>query len=194
MKVKNNTSLLWEILPAAALLLFIYDNILETLHSGIKSTEYGISDDYQRIIQTKLHHVTCSLGTDRLVIHLHFPSSSAPHDLRFSGHFRQSNISHISRVALLHTITLHITMSVLSRRTLPLIQSHTRHFSSSQHVKADFTHAVIGAGAVGLAIARRLQQVPGAQVVLIEKHNMVGSETSSRNSEVTNQCFRSYPS
>lgn len=59
-----------------------------------------------------------------------------------------------------------------------------RHFSSSSVHKADFTHAVIGAGAVGLAIARRLQQVEGAQVVLIEKHNMVGSETSSRNSEV----------
>jgi L-2-hydroxyglutarate oxidase LhgO len=29
-----------------------------------------------------------------------------------------------------------------------------------------------------------LQQVPGARVVLIEKHNTVGSETSSRNSEV----------
>ena len=49
---------------------------------------------------------------------------------------------------------------------------------------ADFTHAVIGGGAVGLAIARRLQKVDGAQVVLIEKHGMVGSETSSRNSEV----------
>lgn len=50
---------------------------------------------------------------------------------------------------------------------------------------ADFTHAVIGGGAVGLAIARRLQQVEGAQVVVIEKHGMVGSETSSRNSEVS---------
>jgi L-2-hydroxyglutarate oxidase LhgO len=35
-----------------------------------------------------------------------------------------------------------------------------------------------------LAVARRLQQVDGARVVLIEKHGMVGSETSSRNSEV----------
>ena len=61
---------------------------------------------------------------------------------------------------------------------------HSRHFSSSIRRDADFTHAVIGAGAVGLAIARRLQQIDGAQVVLIERHGMVGSETSSRNSEV----------
>lgn len=59
-----------------------------------------------------------------------------------------------------------------------------RNFASTASRRADFTHAVIGAGAVGLAIARRLQQVDGAQVVLIEKHGMVGSETSSRNSEV----------
>jgi glycine/D-amino acid oxidase-like deaminating enzyme len=64
---------------------------------------------------------------------------------------------------------------------------NTRHFSSSTTRNADFTHAVIGAGAVGLAIARRLQQVEGASVVLIEKHGMVGTETSSRNSEVRHQ-------
>ena len=59
-----------------------------------------------------------------------------------------------------------------------------RFFSVTPLRHADFTHAIIGGGAVGLAIARRLQQVVGAQVVLIEKHGMVGSETSSRNSEV----------
>ena len=59
-----------------------------------------------------------------------------------------------------------------------------RCFSSTPTQHADFTHAVVGGGAVGLAIARRLQKVDGAQVVLIEKHGMVGSETSSRNSEV----------
>ncbi|KAK4553964.1 hypothetical protein LTR86_008805 [Recurvomyces mirabilis] len=60
----------------------------------------------------------------------------------------------------------------------------TRLFSSTGRLHADFTHAVVGAGAVGLAIAKRLQQIDGASVVLIEKHGMVGSETSSRNSEV----------
>lgn len=64
------------------------------------------------------------------------------------------------------------------------IRHHKRCFSSTTARHADFTHAVIGAGAVGLAIARRLQQIDGASVVLIEKHDMVGSETSSRNSEV----------
>lgn len=65
-----------------------------------------------------------------------------------------------------------------------LNQSARRTFATTTHQRADFTHAVIGAGAVGLAIARRLQQVDGASVVLIEKHKTVGSETSSRNSEV----------
>lgn len=37
---------------------------------------------------------------------------------------------------------------------------------------------------VGLAIARKLQERDGASTVLIEKHGSVGTETSSRNSEV----------
>lgn len=63
-----------------------------------------------------------------------------------------------------------------------------RQFSSTTRQHADFTHAVIGAGAVGLAIARRLQQHGnGVSTVLIEKHGAVGTETSSRNSEVSIQ-------
>lgn len=73
---------------------------------------------------------------------------------------------------------------MLSRRVAASLARGGRCFSSSASYRADFTHAVIGAGAVGLAIARRLQQIDGAQVVLIEKHGIVGSETSSRNSEV----------
>jgi 2-hydroxyglutarate dehydrogenase len=64
-----------------------------------------------------------------------------------------------------------------------------RCFSTSIADRADFTHAVIGGGAVGLAIARRLQQRNGVSTVLIEKHGMVGSETSSRNSEVITQLY-----
>lgn len=67
------------------------------------------------------------------------------------------------------------------------LRQSARHFSSSAALKADFTHCIIGGGAVGLAIARRLQQRDGVSTVLIEKHNMVGSETSSRNSEVISQ-------
>ncbi|KXT07994.1 hypothetical protein AC579_5168 [Pseudocercospora musae] len=73
---------------------------------------------------------------------------------------------------------------MFSKRAGKALYQQTRHFSASGRHNADFTHAVIGAGAVGLAVARKLQQQDGAQVVLIEKHDMVGSETSSRNSEV----------
>uniref|UniRef100_D8PL23 L-2-hydroxyglutarate dehydrogenase, mitochondrial n=1 Tax=Schizophyllum commune (strain H4-8 / FGSC 9210) TaxID=578458 RepID=D8PL23_SCHCM len=44
---------------------------------------------------------------------------------------------------------------------------------------------VIGGGVVGLAIARRLIQLfPSKSTYLVERHNTVGEETSSRNSEV----------
>jgi 2-hydroxyglutarate dehydrogenase len=59
-----------------------------------------------------------------------------------------------------------------------------RAFSTSIKREADFTHAVIGGGVVGLAIARKLQARDGVSTVLIEKHGSVGTETSSRNSEV----------
>ena len=42
---------------------------------------------------------------------------------------------------------------------------------------------VIGAGAVGLAVAARLAQA-GREVIVLEQHDVIGSETSSRNSEV----------
>lgn len=73
---------------------------------------------------------------------------------------------------------------MFSRSGAKALRHSTRCFSSTATRQADFTHAVIGGGAVGLAIARRLQQRDGASTVLIEKHGMVGSETSSRNSEV----------
>ena len=42
---------------------------------------------------------------------------------------------------------------------------------------------VIGAGVVGLAVAAKLAE-SGIEVVVLEQHNLIGSETSSRNSEV----------
>src|SRR6187455_3887531 len=43
--------------------------------------------------------------------------------------------------------------------------------------------AVIGAGVVGLAIARELA-LAGREVVILEAENAIGTHTSSRNSEV----------
>jgi L-2-hydroxyglutarate oxidase LhgO len=42
---------------------------------------------------------------------------------------------------------------------------------------------VIGAGVVGLAVAAKLAQA-GLEVIVLERHDLIGSETSSRNSEV----------
>src|SRR4030095_5326538 len=48
---------------------------------------------------------------------------------------------------------------------------------------ADIETIVIGAGAVGLAAARALA-LAGHEVRVLEQHELIGSETSSRNSEV----------
>lgn len=48
---------------------------------------------------------------------------------------------------------------------------------------ADVETIVIGAGVVGLAIGRALA-VAGQEVLVLEQHALIGSETSSRNSEV----------
>ena len=42
---------------------------------------------------------------------------------------------------------------------------------------------VIGAGVVGLAVAAQLAK-SGKEVVVLEQHDAIGTETSSRNSEV----------
>jgi len=47
----------------------------------------------------------------------------------------------------------------------------------------DFKVAIIGAGVIGLAIARKLSS-KYPDVIVLEKHNKFGQETSSRNSEV----------
>jgi L-2-hydroxyglutarate oxidase LhgO len=47
----------------------------------------------------------------------------------------------------------------------------------------DIETIVIGAGAVGLACARALA-LSGREVMVLEQHDLIGSETSARNSEV----------
>ena len=42
---------------------------------------------------------------------------------------------------------------------------------------------VIGAGVVGLAVARRLA-IAGREVIVVERRDTIGAETSSRNSEI----------
>lgn len=44
----------------------------------------------------------------------------------------------------------------------------------------DLETIVIGAGAVGLAIARA-QALTGREVMVLEQHGLIGSETSARN-------------
>ncbi|MEL6372833.1 MAG: NAD(P)/FAD-dependent oxidoreductase [Pseudomonadota bacterium] len=50
-------------------------------------------------------------------------------------------------------------------------------------MSADLETAVIGAGVVGLAVAQRLA-CAGQEVMVLEQHGLIGSETSARNSEV----------
>ncbi|KAL3478796.1 Sac2 family-domain-containing protein [Aspergillus californicus] len=66
-----------------------------------------------------------------------------------------------------------------SLRTLP-----RRQFSTTRVSSADVTHAVIGGGVVGLAVARTLSARPNTSTILLERHDAPGTETSSRNSEV----------
>lgn len=47
----------------------------------------------------------------------------------------------------------------------------------------DIETLVIGAGVIGLAIGRKLAMT-GREVMVIERHDLIGSETSARNSEV----------
>ncbi|MBT6211846.1 MAG: FAD-dependent oxidoreductase [Woeseia sp.] len=54
----------------------------------------------------------------------------------------------------------------------------------SEHVEC----VVVGAGAVGLAVARELA-LKGREVIVLERNSTVGSETSSRNNEVIHAGF-----
>ncbi|KXJ92379.1 FAD dependent oxidoreductase [Microdochium bolleyi] len=80
--------------------------------------------------------------------------------------------------------------SSLAAPSRPAGAGARRLFSSTSPARADFTHVVIGGGVVGLATARALQaqsstaSSTGSSTLLLERHLQVGTETSSRNSEV----------
>lgn len=48
----------------------------------------------------------------------------------------------------------------------------------------DYSHVVVGGGVVGLGIAAELSKVPSNRVLLLDKNERFGMETSSHNSEV----------
>src|SRR5690606_18878929 len=52
-----------------------------------------------------------------------------------------------------------------------------------ESMSTDVETIIVGAGVVGLAIARSLAEA-GQEVLVLEQHGLIGSETSSRNSEV----------
>ncbi|ORY62945.1 FAD dependent oxidoreductase [Pseudomassariella vexata] len=60
-----------------------------------------------------------------------------------------------------------------------------RSFSSTASRMADFTHVAIGGGVIGLATARHLALTQtNSSTLLLERHSQIGTESSSRNSEV----------
>ncbi|ODV96883.1 hypothetical protein PACTADRAFT_74489 [Pachysolen tannophilus NRRL Y-2460] len=65
-----------------------------------------------------------------------------------------------------------------------ITKSGVRLFSRSPIVSIDYSHAVIGGGVVGMAIASELSKNPSNRIVVLEKNTELGQETTSRNSEV----------
>lgn len=66
----------------------------------------------------------------------------------------------------------------------PFLDPHQRIL---QKVNRSFAQKVIGAGVVGLAVARELASREGTSTILLERHDAPGTETSSRNSEVSSR-------
>ena len=79
-----------------------------------------------------------------------------------------------------------LSRAVLSAPSRSRLARAHRYSSAVGRGRPDFTHAVIGGGVVGLAIAQELARkgAPNDTTVLLERHGAVGTETSSRNSEV----------
>jgi L-2-hydroxyglutarate oxidase LhgO len=61
--------------------------------------------------------------------------------------------------------------------------SGARRYNSSQHMSESVECIVVGAGVVGLAVARALAE-RGLETIIVESESAIGTATSSRNSEV----------
>ncbi|CAK7900697.1 hypothetical protein CAAN1_06S00474 [[Candida] anglica] len=59
-----------------------------------------------------------------------------------------------------------------------------RNLCVSRSLRSDFSHVVIGGGVVGTAIGFELQSQKDSNVLIVEQHEKLGMETTSRNSEV----------
>ena len=70
-----------------------------------------------------------------------------------------------------------------SRGTAATTTTRAAKSSDGEMDEQRYDAVVVGAGIIGLACARELSS-RGMKVVLIDKANIVGAETSSRNSEV----------
>ncbi|KAG0012336.1 hypothetical protein BGZ80_000045 [Entomortierella chlamydospora] len=68
--------------------------------------------------------------------------------------------------------------------SLQATHSALSHSPPQEPLQFEVDHLVIGAGVVGLAIAERLSARGAESTLLVEKNQLAGQETSSRNSEV----------
>lgn len=81
-------------------------------------------------------------------------------------------------------------MATLRNIKLSLSSFSKRSFSTTQSRASDYSHIVIGGGVVGTSIAAKLAQSSyektgnPASVLLVERHDRLGTETSARNSGV----------
>ncbi|CUM54523.1 uncharacterized protein AC631_02278 [Debaryomyces fabryi] len=80
---------------------------------------------------------------------------------------------------MLKSCTRHVTQFVGR-----IGRNQIKEFHSSGIRTSDFSHVVIGGGVVGTAVGSELQAIEGNNVLLVEQHQSLGTETTSRNSEV----------
>ncbi|ODV63429.1 NAD(P)/FAD-dependent oxidoreductase [Ascoidea rubescens DSM 1968] len=75
-------------------------------------------------------------------------------------------------------------LKTLTSKSASLFSVFQSFFSTTATLQADYSHVVVGGGAVGLAVASKLSENPSNSVLVVEKNSKIGQETSSRNSEV----------